>query len=111
MHVNQGVAKVALRPPSQRLRASGFRPAISRRQHSFKCRAQERSSATTDIRKIDTEKGGLVHTLQETVLTPAAAVPVALGVGGALLAGYGQDGALIGTCLIHELLSKNQLHA
>ncbi|KAL0033706.1 hypothetical protein WJX77_001892 [Trebouxia sp. C0004] len=58
--------------------------------------AEDRGSAVTDIRKFDTEKGGLTHILRETVFTPESLVPVALGVGGAFLAGYGQDGAVLG---------------
>lgn len=84
-------------PPVQRLRAAPFRPVKVERRHALHCRAEGgRNSAVTDIRKIDTEKGSLQHQLRETVLTPETLVPVALGVGGALLAGYGQDGALIG---------------
>ena len=45
---------------------------------------------------MDTGKGGLVHSFRETVFTPESAIPVAIGVGGAYLAGYGQDGAAIG---------------
>lgn len=84
-------------PPLQRLRVAPFRPVKLERRHAFLCRAEDgRNSAVTDIRKIDTEKGSLQHQLRETVLTPETLVPVVLGVGGALLAGYGQDGAVIG---------------
>ncbi|KAL0034602.1 hypothetical protein WJX79_010098 [Trebouxia sp. C0005] len=80
-----------------RLRAVTLRKAtLVRRQNTLICRAEDRGSAVTDIRKIDTEKGGLTHTLRETVFTPESLVPVALGVGGAFLAGYGQDGAVLG---------------
>lgn len=67
-----------------------------RRQRNLYCQAQDRSSATTDIRKVDTEKGGILHSLWETVFTPESLVPLGIGVGGGILAGYGQDGALIG---------------
>ena len=65
------------------------------------CRAEDRSTATTDIRKIDTEKGGIAHSLKETVFTPESLIPLAIGVGGGILAGYGQDGALIGELLAY----------
>lgn len=69
-------------------------------QHSrhakLHCQAQDRSSSVTDVQKIDTEKGGLVHQLKETVFTPASLVPLAIGVGGGFFTLHGQDGALIG---------------
>lgn len=84
-------------PPSQRLCAAPFRPVKLERRHALHCRAEDgRNSTVTDIRKIDTEKGSLTHTIRETVVTPETLVPIALGVGGAFLAGYGQDGAVIG---------------
>lgn len=83
--------------PLQGLCAAPFRPVKLERRHALHCRAEDgRSSTVTDIRKIDTEKGSLTHTLRETVFTPETVVPVALGVGGAFLAGYGQDGAVVG---------------
>ncbi len=93
--------KALPRFPSNRLRAVTFRKVtLVGRQSTLICRAEDRGSAVTDIRKIDTEKGGLTHTLRETVFTPESLVPVALGVGGAFLAGYGQDGAVLGTLLL-----------
>ena len=98
----QPIGKSGLKPfaspsPAQRLRAAPFRPVKHERRHAKHCRAEDgRNSRVTDIRKIDTEKGGLAHTLRETVITPETVVPVALGVGGAFLAGYGQDGAVLG---------------
>lgn len=90
--------------PSQRLRAAPIRPVKFERRHELHCRAQDGRNATvTDIRKIDTEKGSLSHTLRETVFTPETAVPVALGVGGAFLAGYGQDGAVIGETIASQI--------
>ena len=81
----------------QGLCPASFRPVQLERRHALRCRAEDgRNSTVTDLRKIDTKKGGLTHTLRETVLTPETVVPVALGVGGAFLAGYGQDGAVIG---------------
>jgi hypothetical protein len=93
-----------------RFRAVTFRKATLGRQSSLICRAEDRGSAVTDIRKIDTEKGGLTHTLRETVFTPESLVPVALGVGGAFLAGYGQDGAVLGT-LLHANKYSGCMHA
>ena len=93
------------------LRAVSLRKAIVvARQNTLICRAEDRGSAVTDIRKIDTEKGGLTHTLRETVFTPESLVPVALGVGGTFLAGYGQDGAVIGTPLL-DLCMKTSTEA
>lgn len=37
-----------------------------------------------------------MHSLRESVFTPESLVPLAIGVGGGILAGYGQDGAVIG---------------
>lgn len=74
-----------------------FRTVKLERRNALHCRAEDgRNSTVTDIRKIDTEKGSLTHTLRETVVTPETLVLIALGVGGAFLAGYGQDGAVIG---------------
>ena len=96
--------------PAQRLHAAPLRPVKLERRHALHCRAEDgRNSSVTDIRKIDVEKGGLAHTLRETVFTPETVVPVALGIGGAFLAGYGQDGAVVGkiTCdLRYSPLSK-----
>ena len=98
---------------SNRLRAVALRKdTLVGRQNSLVCRAEDRGSAVTDIRKIDTEKGGLQHTLRETVFTPESLVPVALGVGGAFLAGYGQDGAVLGTLLLDCICKQVlRLHA
>ncbi len=94
--VSQKSTHASCRRPSNKVRAVAFRPAKLAHRHALRCRADDGNSAVTDIRKIDTEKGGLTHTLRETVFTPESLVPVALGVGGAFLAGYGQDGAVIG---------------
>ena len=98
--VGKSGSKATFAPPLpalQRLRAAPFRSVKLERRHALRCRAEDgRNSAVTDIRKIDTEKGSLSHQLRETVFTPETLVPVALGVGGAFLAGYGQDGALVG---------------
>ncbi len=80
------------------------------RQKTQICRAQDRGSAVTDIRKIDSEKGSLTHTLRETVFTPESLVPVALGIGGAFLAGYGQDGAVLGTLLLDCICKQACMH-
>ena len=99
--VRHNCSKALPRLSSNRLRALATRKdTLVGRQNSLICRAEDRGSAVTDIRKIDTEKGGLQHTLRETVFTPESLVPVALGVGGAFLAGYGQDGAVLGTLLL-----------
>ena len=83
--------------PAQRLHAAPLRPVKFERRHALHCRAEDgRTSSVTDIRKIDVEKGGLTHTLKETIFTPESVVPVALGIGGAFIAGYGQDGAVVG---------------
>ena len=94
--VSQSRAKESCHTPSNKLRAVAFRPVRLARQSTLRCRAENSESVVTDMRKIDTEKGSLTHTLRETVFTPETLVPVALGVGGAFLAGYGQDGAVIG---------------
>lgn len=98
--VGKSGSKSSFAPPLRRHRAAPFRPVKLDRRHALHCRAEDgHKSAVTDIRKIDTEKGSLSHQLRETVFTPETLVPVALGVGGAFLAGYGQDGAVIGrTC-------------
>ena len=105
--------KVLPRLSSNRLRAVAFRKAaLVGRQNTLLCRAEDRGSAVTDIRKIDIEKGGLTHTLRETVFTAESLVPVALGVGGAFLAGYGQDGAVLGTLLLDCICNQAvRLHA
>ena len=94
--LTRNAAKVACELPVNKFRAVAFRPVKRARRHALRCTAEDRNSTITDIRKIDTEKGSLAHTLRETVFTPESLVPVALGVGGAVLAGYGQDGAVLG---------------
>ena len=89
--------KALPRLSSNSFRAAFRKATLAGRKNVLICRAEDRGSAVTDIRKIDTEKGSLTHTLRETVFTPESLVPVALGVGGAFLAGYGQDGAVLGT--------------
>ena len=92
-----------LTPATQRFRVSPVRPIKLERRHALRCKAENDSrSAVTDIRKIDVEKGGLTHALRETVFTPETLVPVAIGVGGAFLAGYGQDGVAIGESVAHS---------
>ena len=100
--VRQTCTNASPRLPSNRVRAVAFRKTrVVQRQIALKCRSENRNSAVTDIRKVDTDKGSLTHTLRETVFTPESLVPVALGVGGAFVAGYGQDGAVLG---VYEIM-------
>lgn len=103
---------MSLDPSPRGLRAVPFRQ-VNRlaRRKALRCRAQDdRSSAVTDIRKIDVEKGGLTHTLRETVFTPETLVPIALGIGGAFVAGYGQDGAVLGKSTLLWCFSCAVIH-
>ena len=105
--ISSSSSRPSLTPASQRLHATPVRPVKLERRHAIQCRAEDGSrSAVTDVRKIDVEKGGLTHTLRETVFTPETLVPVAIGVGGAVFAGYGQDGVAIGKFICNESCSS-----
>jgi Zn-dependent protease with chaperone function len=59
-------------------------------------KAQQTQTQARDLTSIEKRPAAGLQQVQEVVLSPFTAVPVAAGIGGAIALGYGTDGALAG---------------